>query len=308
MTTKTKNELMLSNGMVVTEETITPNKAGEYLKNNVTNRKVSKEHVEYLAHIIKTGNWSMTHQGIAFDKKGALLDGQHRLHAIIQAGMDVQALVFRATHVEDRTKIDYGRVRTINDIFRMEGISNAQYRASVYRMLMNYARGNYTNYGKMDPQVAFQMHDAVGAEVGICIGILLASPNTMRKAAPIAGAVALYLTVDHDRKKEFLDFLRRIKTGIGLAEGDPELFWREWYYKTMGSDLRATAFNNTAICYLDRAWTYHLEGRHMKRMFIRKETDNLDRIFRAVRNHLNLHGVQYPTIENSLAERLEKGE
>jgi len=50
-----------------------------------TNRPISMRKVnDYAVEMLK-GNWRFTHQGIGFSKKGFLIDGQHRLLAILQA-------------------------------------------------------------------------------------------------------------------------------------------------------------------------------------------------------------------------------
>ncbi len=49
-------------------------------------RKMNNRWVDYYARLIKAGQWMITHQGIAFNVKGKLEDGQHRLTAIDIAG------------------------------------------------------------------------------------------------------------------------------------------------------------------------------------------------------------------------------
>lgn len=63
---------------------LTADKAAELLRFNTDNRLVRKSHVEGLRMAFERGEYVMTHQGIAFDEDGALLDGQHRLMAIAQ--------------------------------------------------------------------------------------------------------------------------------------------------------------------------------------------------------------------------------
>ena len=63
---------------------LTAEKAADLLKANTQNRTVRKSHVEGLRMAFERGEYVMTHQGIAFDEEGTLLDGQHRLLAISQ--------------------------------------------------------------------------------------------------------------------------------------------------------------------------------------------------------------------------------
>jgi hypothetical protein len=80
-------------------QTITPAKAAEWLEANTTNRPVSRTVVRSFAEAMKRGEWIVTHQGIAFDVSGVLIDGQHRLAAVLDADVPVAMTVF--TDVDD---------------------------------------------------------------------------------------------------------------------------------------------------------------------------------------------------------------
>jgi hypothetical protein len=54
----------------------------------------------------------MTHQGIAFDEFGNLIDGQHRLHAIVKSGKTITCLVSFGVHVDAVSVIDRGLRRS----------------------------------------------------------------------------------------------------------------------------------------------------------------------------------------------------
>lgn len=64
---------------------ITPDMARRWLQTNFRNRPVSDDVVKAYARDMANGVWQPTHQGIAFNDRDELIDGQHRLLAIIQA-------------------------------------------------------------------------------------------------------------------------------------------------------------------------------------------------------------------------------
>src|SRR5262249_7313781 len=68
--------------MKTTQELVTPAIARAWLKRNVCNRPLREPEVEDMRAAFERGEWELTHQGIAFDDHGDLIDGQHRLHAI----------------------------------------------------------------------------------------------------------------------------------------------------------------------------------------------------------------------------------
>ena len=80
--------------MKTTIKEITPQWASQILETrNPQNRKLSERTVSRYANDIMCGNWCLTHQGIAFDENGDLLDGQHRLAAVVKAAKPVQMMV-----------------------------------------------------------------------------------------------------------------------------------------------------------------------------------------------------------------------
>ena len=101
--------------------TITPDEARKFLANNPSNRHISENEVAKLAADMKEGRWMVTHQGIAISKTGRLLDGQHRLTAVIKAGIPVQMMVTFDVDEDAVEAIDRGRRRSIADVFTFEG-------------------------------------------------------------------------------------------------------------------------------------------------------------------------------------------
>lgn len=96
-----------------TIETITPEQAAGYLlRNSPVQRKLSIAAVRYLAAQIVRGEWVLTHQGIAFDEDGYIIDGQHRLAAIAMAERPVEMMVSRGMPSSTFRAIDHGVGRT----------------------------------------------------------------------------------------------------------------------------------------------------------------------------------------------------
>lgn len=99
---------------------ITPSIASAMLDKNISNRKLRKTAVESLATAMKSGLFQTTHQGIAFNCDGYLIDGQHRLHAIIKSGATVKMVVAYDVEAADYAAlmIDCGANRRASDLYR----------------------------------------------------------------------------------------------------------------------------------------------------------------------------------------------
>lgn len=79
----------------LSRETITVRRAEDYLRFNQGNRAVSAKHIEGIVRDIRKGRWMMNAQPICFGQSGRLLNGQHRLSAVIEAGEPIDVLVLR---------------------------------------------------------------------------------------------------------------------------------------------------------------------------------------------------------------------
>ena len=74
---------------------ITPAMAQHYLdKNHSRNRTIKKRQVEKYCKMMAEGNWNSGNgESIKISDKGTLLDGQHRLMAVIAYGKPVSMMV-----------------------------------------------------------------------------------------------------------------------------------------------------------------------------------------------------------------------
>ncbi|MDR1384649.1 MAG: hypothetical protein LBJ67_12525 [Planctomycetaceae bacterium] len=99
---------------------VTPKLAAEWLGKNYLNRKLDSVIVNRYSRQILHGGWRRTHQGIAFDRNGVLLDGQHRLAAVCLSNVPVKMLVFVNQSFNNHEVIDGGKPRTNLDVIQLE--------------------------------------------------------------------------------------------------------------------------------------------------------------------------------------------
>lgn len=112
-------------------ETITPAKAEEYLATSKGNRPLNKSAVRSYADSMLKGKWLLNGVPIIFDNKGCLIDGHHRLNAIIQSGIPVQTAVCRGVQSEVFTTIDQGRTKSLGQLLAVQKTENYNIVASI---------------------------------------------------------------------------------------------------------------------------------------------------------------------------------
>lgn len=110
--------------MKVDVETITPKMAEEYLKHNKINRALKDKRVTSYANDMKDDAWQLNGEAIRFNNSGDLIDGQHRLNAIIRANKPIQMVVMRG--INDTVSVyDRGVNRNVTDSLILEGLDKS---------------------------------------------------------------------------------------------------------------------------------------------------------------------------------------
>jgi len=115
---------------------VTPRLASQWLELNPNNRRISQARVSFYASQMQSGSWKLTHQGIAFDEQGYLVDGQHRLCAVILSGVTTRFWVFDGVSRESMIAIDVGKARTADDAFILLGDEATRHSVAVARILL----------------------------------------------------------------------------------------------------------------------------------------------------------------------------
>lgn len=207
-------------------ELITPEQALRWLEGVAENRNVSWDHVTSLKQEILRGGWHASHQGIAIGEDGKLYDGQHRLWAIVEAGVAVPMLVTYGVSAEARSVIDKGRGRSVSDELNMfRGVKNATrlvaYTSFCVRL---YARSQTAGHVRIRTLNAFDAWYAA-FEPGVKFAAdTFAGGKSALSKAPVAGALAF---AHRANPAKIEDFSRKVADGAGLLKGEPALALRK---------------------------------------------------------------------------------
>lgn len=136
-------------GIEITLELITPETAEFYLsklpnsQSAIQQRSLSTKSVDRYSEDMASEQWLFIADVIRFNTIGELVDGQHRLRSIIQAGTSEFQLVARGLEPESFAVFDTGRARSFTDALRSLGVSNVSMAAGTTRRVFHWRRGNY---------------------------------------------------------------------------------------------------------------------------------------------------------------------
>lgn len=124
---------------------IDPQVAQEMLETNENNRNVRKGNVNSLVAAMKRGSFRLSPQGISFDRDGKLIDGQHRLLAVVQSGCTVQMRVTMGCERDVFKVLDSGKNRNADDLRVQDGIDWLTPRVmSIHKHILNQC--SYAHY------------------------------------------------------------------------------------------------------------------------------------------------------------------
>jgi len=109
------------------EAKIGPEEARRMLGNSAhfDNRNINKARVRNYAADMANGDWLVNGEPIIMDENAVVIDGQHRLHAVIQSGATVAFLIVEGVPREMARTIDQGLSRTLAHSMQMGGRKNA---------------------------------------------------------------------------------------------------------------------------------------------------------------------------------------
>lgn len=187
--------------VVMTE--IDPQTALEMLTRNENNRKVKDLHVARLASDMRNGKWRSTHEGIAFNRQGVLVDGQHRLTALFEAGVTLVMPVWLGLDESATIAIDSGITRSITDASKYAGFPQSyNYWSCLRAYLGHYEDGRFIYDRSLTKNDLIEQakihHDAVRFAEQNCRGYA----RGLRRAGFMAAFARAYHYADHDVLRE----------------------------------------------------------------------------------------------------------
>jgi hypothetical protein len=211
---------------------ITPKFAGDILaKHNGKNRKISERIVDKYANDMKVGAWGITHQGIAFDTEGDLLDGQHRLAAIIKSGKTIKMLVTTGLDksfknngghsIEMFGMIDGSRPRTASTYAQIMGMKESSKVSGIVRMLLELCASSggaiYSTSAPMLREVVKITNGSIEAVIHAAINRPEGSIIQVRLTAAMLTPIVFLHTTEPEKAIKFLHECQTLETDRGSS-------------------------------------------------------------------------------------------
>jgi hypothetical protein len=245
---------------------VTPEIARVLLDRNTHNRKIAKGHVTFLVKEIKNGDWKFGGEPIKIDSNGVLIDGQHRLLAIIAANTQIPMLVLSGIDPTAFSVLDTGRKRLGGDALGIHGVENSTLVAAAIKLIVHTNRGSYGETGASnrtlsnDDLIRFYDENPEIIEAANK-GKRLNTESYKLLAPSIIAAFSFILSKISESDAD--EFLEKLCVGVELEAGSPIMQLRQKLHIS-NSDARKRLKQSEIISYIILVWNMYRAGETTK--------------------------------------------
>lgn len=249
-------EKIEKDGVSVEFVDVTPDLAKQWLGVNQHNRNMRFRLADSYAADIAEDDWDLNGETIKFATDGRLLDGQHRLQAIVDSNKTVQLIVVRGLDPRTQATMDRGAVRKFGDVLKLDGETNAIGLAAAVRAVTGWKKG-FRRAGSFSPSVKQLMH-TLEQHPELRDIVSRAQIYSSRCGIP-ASVLALCMWVFGQIEPEEAElFFIRLSDGVGLQRGNPIYELRKQALEARTNRGHRSAVIHTAVTI--KAWNIWRRG------------------------------------------------
>lgn len=245
----------------MTVEHIGPQEAAEYLKNMKTQREPKAGPVKRLVATMKEGRWLLTGDPIRFDESGRLIDGGHRLTAVIQSGHAIETVVIRGLSKKVVDFLDqFGVKRQLGQVLADKGLLHAALLAAMLTWIWRERNGLLSSGRCVTIHDGLKIMKEEGLEDSDILSV--ACPRA-RVFPAISGSLWAYLgwrlpTLSTQERSD--NFLQSLCEGAGMERGDPILTLRDQLASRRKSVGATCCASRLVLPFIMMGWEDYLRG------------------------------------------------
>ena len=204
--------------------TVDPAAASRWLGSNKVNRSIRHAKINQYANDMANGRWSLSNDAICFAPDGTLLNGQHRLHAVIKSGVTIVLLIARNMPPESMTSMDIGTSRTAADALGFDGEKSTHLLAAAAKLAIVYSDGRIYRDNKQQAVSPGEIREFVGMNPLIRESVhVTAGIKSKIDCAPSVLATTHWIIADHAGISVADHYLTQLATRTGEREGSAVL-------------------------------------------------------------------------------------
>jgi len=224
--------------------TVTPEMAMSLLDANTNNRPLNQQHVNRIANQIIGGKWKFNGDSIKLAKNNDILDGQHRLWAVVEAKQPIETVIVRDLESDAFATIDTLRKpRSGADVLSMHGVTHHRVIISTsLQWLIRWQRKTIENFRapvnrveNSDIEQAFTDNP----------GIMRAAERASKcRGLTSAGMIAFFYFILTNRNPDLAErMIHTLENPAGVGVNDPFFRLRAYLTNTQHKEPLVTIAN-----------------------------------------------------------------
>jgi hypothetical protein len=242
--------------------TITPEMAKNMLKKNTNNRKIRSRYLARLTDEMRKGRWKLNGDPIRINSD-ILIDGQHRLSAIVQSGVSIESVLITGMSSDVFDTIDCGAKRSTSDILSLSGEKNATLLGATLLLLENYRNGAHA-FTASYSTTALEQLLTEEPKMRDSVKFIAGRNKKFHKIIPTSVASFchyIFSRIDEERADDFFDCLADGKDSI--LSNVPYLLYQLFVTKA----LHGKKFSRRETVFLIiKAWNSYIKDRSLTRI------------------------------------------
>ena len=247
---------------------IDPAMAKRMLERNTDNRPLKMAQVEFYAQQMRDGKWKFTGEPISYSNK-RLVNGQHRLQAIIASDTTQPFLVIEGLEDDVFDVMDTGKNRSASDVLANYGLKSYTALAAISSFVIRFQKNNslsgagtsgrkrITNQEVL--KFALANHEALKESVRIGYHY----DASVLSRSVIGG---LHFIFAQKNKKQADEFFTKLRTGCDPKTDNQIHTLRNTFYQNAMSNKKYTA--NTKVILTIKAWNAFRDKQEVRRYSI----------------------------------------
>jgi hypothetical protein len=249
--------------------TITPKIAAEMLERNKNNRRLRPPIIQEYTRQMLAGLWKEeTGEAIKVDYNGNIIDGQHRLHAIIKSSSTLSFLLITDLDPEIFSVLDTGLNRTASDTVQNAGHLNANNIAAAVRKYFlikaeryaNRTGAKYSGISNREILAAYNKNEKFWIAANSMCEKWYRDSNRILTLSEITALYAAFYDINQDDAFSFMDSL---STGVNLEQDNPIRLLREkLFFAKMNTRFSMIASVKMALVF--KAWNFFRDKKTCK--------------------------------------------
>jgi hypothetical protein len=255
---------------------INPKTALRYLETVDANRKISDKNVSDFVGMMRRGEFYCSPQGIVIDINGRLIDGQHRLWAVVETEGTYDFYVTENCDPTVFKVLDSGKKRTASDGISIAGYKDANLLASAIRVVNSWTNAPNNSWTAGQSTITTEQalnlladhpdiedHKTVAHQVRIKLS-----------CSPAVALAAVYMIHHEGDEGSATDFFEGLVSGVGLQAGDPRLVLDDRFRRlqiaarTARQNVRDT---REQAMYIVKAYNAFIAGRSIQKLQNRRD-------------------------------------